>query len=644
MEQQSSTSKSVHFATFDLDLQSGELWKSGRKIRLPHQSFQILARLLERPGELVSREELRQILWPGGTFVDFEVGLSSAVKKLRDALGDSAENPRFVETVPRFGYRFIAPLNGSGASANLSTSVPPLPANTAVASGSVTIPTHADPRRRLRVVAALTLLALTGGVALWSSDARNRLRGFTRPSPIQSIAVLPLENLTGDPAQEYFADGLTDALITDLAENTDLRVISRTSTASYKATKKPLPPLPTIGRELNVDGVIEGAFVRSAGRVRVTAQLIDARTDRHLWAQSFDRTVDDLVALQNDLAHAIAQAIMGNLTARPHVHFTTARKVSAEAEELLFRAFVSAGRGTYQGFTEAISYAQAALDKQPDFARAWASEAVWYIQFSFVGRLAPLEFMPKAEAAARKALELDESLPEAHAALGLVLYRFHWNWPAAERELRRSLQLNPSFADGHRVLAVFLSAKGSPEDVVAEARRARELDPLSAQALMNLGTVHREAGQNEQAIAELLEVLRGHSEMSRAHFQLGVSYFVKGDVHAALEELQTAVRLGRNSRSLSYLGYVDAAIGQKTEALDILNELDALSHRQFVSPFDIAGVQIGLGLKDAALTSLEKACEVRDPEVTRLIVDDRMDALRSDSRFQNVLRRVGLAR
>src|SRR5262249_51818303 len=260
---------------------------------------------------------------------------------------------------------------------------------------------------------------------------------------IRSLAVLPLQNLTGDPAQDYFADGLTDALITQLAQVRELRVISRTSVVQYKETRQPLP---AIAKDLNVDGVVEGTVIRSGPRVRITAQLIDARTDRHIWARSYERDSSDIVTLQGEVAEAIAEAVVGKLTPKQQSRLTGARQIDAEANRLFYRGLMTAGRQDYQGFSDPIGYFEHAIPNQPNFAVAYAAMSLCYIQFSWVGSLPPDEFMPKAEAAARKALELDEAVAEAHAALGIVLYRYHWDWSSAETEFRRALDLNPSYA------------------------------------------------------------------------------------------------------------------------------------------------------------------------------------------------------
>jgi len=639
------TNRSVHFGTFDLDLQSGELRKHGLKIRLPNQSFQILARLLERPGEVVSREELRQALWTGDTFVDFEVGLSSAVKKLRDALGDSAENARFVETLPKRGYRFIAPVvrtQDASSTSTLGAVETPKPevATDPVRTASVVESVAARKRLSLRAstIAAILLVVFAGLGIMGFGAARHRIFLGAQPRPIRSIAVLPLTNLTGDPGQEYFVDGMTDNLITELAQISDVRVISRTSVMRYK---KAPPPTPVVGQELNVDAIVEGTVLRSGSRVRINAQLIDAQSDRHLWANSYERDANDIVALQGDVARAIAEAIAGKVTPDRQMRRVASRQVSEEANALLFKSFMRAGGGGYQGFQEAIKYAQLAVDKQPDFAAAYATIALAYVQFSFTGPSAPKEFMPKAEEAARKALGLDDANSQAHAVLGLVLYRFDWDWMAAEKEFHRALQLNPSYADGHRMFGVFLSATGRASEALVEEQEARTLDPLSDNALYNLGVAYRDAEQNEQAIVTFRTLLDRRPGLGRAHQQLGVTYLAQGDLNASIKELKRAVDLSRNPFSLAYLGYAYAVIGNKADAQSILRELNTSSRQQFVSPFEIAGIQVGLGQTEDALASLENACEARDPQMTRLLMDERMNALRSDVRFQALERRVG---
>jgi len=482
---------------------------------------------------------------------------------------------------------------------------------------------------------AVSVTAL-GSIAYW------RIHASGNVTAIRSLAVLPLQNLTGDPAQEYFADGMTDALITQLAQVGELRVISRTSVVRYKEPKKPLT---AIAKELNVDGFVEGAVVRSGRRVRITAQLIDGRTDQHLWARSYERDFNDVVALQAEVAQAITEAVVGKLTPQQRARLTASRPINAEANELLFRGLLAASRQDYKGFSDAITFFEQAIAKQPDSAEAYSRMSLCYIQFSFVGPLPPEEFMPKGEAGARKALELDEGLAEAHAVLGIIQYRYHWNWSAAERELRQALDLNPNYAEGHRRLAAFLIAAGRPEEALAEAQRAQELDPLSVQPLLNLAAAFRAAGHYDQAVGEFRKALEMDPNRPRAHFYLGGTYFEKGDVDKGLSEMATAVDLsGGNPHFLAYLGYADAASGKRREAQEILSKLDNLSRQQYVSPFGIATIHVGLGEREKALAWLEKAYLAHDSELVGITTDHRLDLLHSDAHFQDLVRRVGLAR
>lgn len=491
---------------------------------------------------------------------------------------------------------------------------------------------------RVVVVGVIALAALLLGLNVGHWRDRLLVRG--NPPTIRSVTVLPLQNLTGDPTQEYFADGMTDALITQLAQMGDLRVISRTSVIQYKEARKSLP---AIAQELNVDGIVEGAVVRSGPRVRITAQLIDARTDRHLWARSYERDLNDIVALQGEVVQAIAEAVVGRLTPQQRARLMSSRPINAEANELLFHGLLAASRDSYPGFSDAITYFEQAIAKQPDFAFAYAAMSRCYIVFSFVGPLSPQEFMPKAEAAARKALELDDMLPEAHAALGIILYRFHWDWSGAEKELRRALELNPNY--GHPELSEFLSASGRAEEALAEAQRAQELDPLSVGSILGVAAAYRAVGQYDRAITEFRKALEKDPSRPRAHFQLGATYVEKGELDEGIAELETAVKLSQgNQRFLAYLGYADAVAGKKSEAQKILRELNTISHQQYVSPFGIALVDMGLGQKEAALAWLERAYEVHDYQLTGLVGDFRLNPLHSDPHFQDLVRRVGLAR
>ena len=570
MERLSQARRIFRFGVFELDPQSGELRRRGLKIRLPAQPCQVLVLLLERAGELVTREELRQRLWPAETTVDFDTGLNGTIRRLRAALRDSADKPCYVETLPRHGYRFIGGVEGPGL------------------------------------------------------------------APIQSLAVLPLENFTGDPGQEYFVDGVTDALINELARISRLRIISRTSVMRYRGVKKPLPE---IARELKVDAVVEGAVMRSGERVRITAQLIHAPADRQLWARSYERDLGDILALQREVAGAIAEEVEVKL--EEGIRRARPRPVSPAAYDLYLRGRYHLNEHTAAGCEKARRCFEQAIAEEPRFALAHAGLSTCHSLRTFLGAWSPQECMPKAEAAGRTALEMDGTLAEAHLTLALVAYRFRHDWRESEKEFRRALELNPSDAECHRAYSIFLWSAGRLEEALAEAQRAREFDPLSPNGTE--GWTFLWARQYDQAIAEFRRAADTDPAFAHARLGLGSAYALRGDFPEAIRELKLAVKLSRRTPTyLARLGHAYAAAGKTRDARRILEELLTRSRLQYVSPVGIALVHLGLGDKEAALTRLEEAYRVRDFDlVTR---NPRLAPLRSNPRFQDLMRRVGLAR
>ncbi len=619
----------VYFGVFEADFRAGELRKEGLKIRLPNQSLQILQQLVERSGDVVTREELRQKLWPGDTFVDFEAGLNNAIKKLRDALGDSAESPRFVQTLPRHGYRFIAPVEETAA----------LHPREAIAEARAKFPSGVRWRwvgSGAAVVAALAvLLALNAGG--WRQRLFRSLGIEAAPVQIKSLAVLPLENLTGDPGQEYFVDGMSEALTTNLAQIRSLRVISRTSAMQYKRAKKVLPQ---IARELKVDAVVEGAVARSGDRVRITAQLIHAPTDRHLWAQSYERELRDVLILQGELAQAIARAIQVELQPGTQRRLARARPVHPEAYEAYLKGrFYWSKRGP-ENLLKAVEYFQQAIGKDPTYAPAFSGLSDTYRLFDFVGLAPPRESMPKAETAARKALALDDTLAEAHASLAGVLFRYHWDWAGAEKQFQRSLELDPNRAEGHRAYAIYLTSLGRHTEAAAEAQRARELDPLSVVILSEAGLALLRLGRTEEAIQQLQKTLEIDANYPSAYLGLADAYRRKGDRPQAVAALEKAAALARGWPHLQWLGYGYAVTGQKRQAQKVLAEMEKLSQQQYVSPQSFATVHLGLGNKEQTLAWLEKAYEERS--LLLAFSTEHFDPLRDEPRFQALLRRMGL--
>jgi len=483
MQDLTSTARLFRFGIFELDARSGELRRHGLKIRLPDQSFQILRILLDRPGDVVTRAELQQRLWPSDTFVDFNVGLNSAVRKLREALDDSAENPRFIETLPRRGYRFIASVTPA-----LSDPIPEPASEPEPEREPKHEPAAGGPETARRffpswisgglvVAAAIVALALAYESRWWE-----RIHTGTAAGHIRSLAVLPFENLSGDPAQDYFVDGMTDALTTDLAQVGGLDVISRTSAMQYRDAKKLVP---VIGRELNVDALLEGTVIRSGQDVRITAQLVHAATDRHVWAERYEGKLRDVAALQQKIARAVVGAVRGRL-APLRARSAQPIAVDPEAYDAYLKGLTAPGRGSYEGFRTAVAYFEEAVARQPDFAVAYAALAQAQHQFLFGGPLSPRETMPKAEAAARKALELDETLVQAHQTLGGILHHFHWKWEEGDKEFARARELGAQFMEPAGTEA--LIRNGHFEEAIALTERARSRDPLSFNAYVSVGS------------------------------------------------------------------------------------------------------------------------------------------------------------
>ncbi len=639
----STPSERVRFGVFEADLRSGELRKQGVKIKLHHQPFQVLTMLLEHPGEVVTREELKSKLWPFDTFVDFDVGLNSAVKKLRDALSDSAEIPRYVETLPRRGYRFIGSLsNASTSKAEPAAGVPGRvieeKSSAASEEAETKVPAVSGPRSRWMLWApAAALVGLL--VLLVGFDAgswREKLLARATPIHIRSIAVLPLENLSGDPAQEYFTDGMTDALITNLAQISSLKVISRTSVIRYKGTKKTLPE---IGIELNVDGVVEGTVVRSGERVRVDAQLIEVKTDRHLWASAYERNLGDIIALQSEVARAIANEVQVKLTSHEEAHLHRVESVDPQTYELYLKGRYFWNKRDEDSLRKSIDYFQQAIQRSPNYALAYAGLAEAYVVRPDV---APQDSYSAAKTAARRALEIEDGLAEAHNALAASLFWYDWDWAGAESEFQRALAVNPNYAQAHQWYGQFQKAMGR-KNWPDEVKRAGELDPLS---LVNAGGGwYIESGQYDLALELTRKRLELYPNAAVLYAALGTVYARKQMYQEAIANTQKSVTLsGGEPRFLSALGYTYAIAGKRKEALGILRQLTLLSKSAYVSPFEIASIHAGLDQKDLAFNWLQKAVAEHSRELvflkSRTLVE--MDSLRSDPRYAELERQVGL--
>lgn len=572
--------QTIRFGIFEVESNSGELRKRGLRVKLQEQPFQVLLMLVDHPGDVVTREELRQKLWPADTFVDFDTGLNSAIMKLREALGDSADNPRFVETLPRRGYRFLAPIE---------TTEPPglLP-------------------------------------------------------QVKSLAVLPLENLSGDSSQEYFADGMTDALITSLAQIGSLRVISRTSMMHYKRIRKPLPE---IARELNVEAVVEGTVLRSGDRVRIQAQLIDARTDTHLWAEKYERGLGDILLLQSELAQAIAAEVRVRLTPQEQARLAGARLVDPRAYDAYLMGRLHWNRRSKEGIEKGLQYFRQSLERDPSYARGYAGVSDCYNMLGFWGWNAPGKVFPAAKEAAQQALEIEETLGEAHTAMAWVLILHEWDWEGAARELKRALELNAGYPTTHQCYSHYFAYLGQHEEALACVKRTLQLDPLSL--IMNSSTAlilyltHEFELAREQA-EKTIEI---EGNFTPPHLYLGWTHQEAGRLKEAVVEFERAIAVsGGSPLSRAALGHAFAKSGRRAEAQRIAAELEGRAQNEYVSAYYLAFLYAGLNETARSLSWLEKACEERSAWAVMMKVDPKFAGIRGESKFRGLLRRIGLER
>jgi TolB-like protein/DNA-binding winged helix-turn-helix (wHTH) protein/Tfp pilus assembly protein PilF len=627
MSAQHTSPKLIQFGVFELDLLRGELRKKGVKVKLQDQPFKVLRLLLENRGEVVSRDHLREHIWPANTFVEFDQGLYSAIARLRDTLGDTSDSPRFIETVARRGYRFIAGVTAPNAAQNDAISAKDLP--------EASLPMRAAPMFRHSV--ASLVAGLLGGALLLAlvltfnlADAREWLRGR---SAIHAIAVLPLENLSGDPEQEYFADGMTDELITNLARLGNLRVVSRTSVMRYKKVSKPLAD---VGQELNVDAVVEGTVERSAGRVRIRVQLVQAATDSHLWAQTYDRELQDALLLQSDAARDIVREIQTSL-AKPQL-LPAPRQVNPAAYEAYLKGLYFSNKQSPESFRRSIDYFQQAISLDPGYAAAYSGLADMLLREIYEGT-PPKEVLERAATTARKSVALDPFSPEGHNSLGTV-YEFNWDWSAAEKEYQRAIQLNQNFAWGHQNYAIFLSLQGRNEQSLAEAQRSQELDPLSPFIYTTYGWDLENARRYEEALAKCQQALELDPYYLQAHRILMAIYVnLHRENEAFGERLKASTLFGETPAELAALKHAFQRDGMKgVWRMD----LERISKSADPDPYRLAALSSRLGKTDQAMTWLERAYQSHHPLLEEIKQSGEFDNLRSDPRFADMLRRMNL--
>jgi len=623
------------FDEFRLDGKNRVLLLRQEPVPLTGKAFDTLLVLVENEGQLLTKNSLMQAVWPD-SLVE-EANLTQTVFILRKALGQTRDQG-YIVTVPGRGYRFVADVKQVPREGRLTE-------DNSAAVRPIEIPSMPEKSVRQRRpallgIAVLLIVSLAVALAAYSQWFRSRPRP-ERPAGRSMLAVLPFRNLTGDPGQDYFSDGMTEEMIAQLG-NLDplhLGVIARTSVMRYKSGQEQLDQ---IGRELGVQYVIEGSVRRDSRKVRITAQLILVKDQTHMWAREYDGEVSNLLGLQREIAQEIADEIQASLGDHRHVRPSSAPRASPESYEaydLYLKGQYFWNKRTAEGFQHAIDYYQQAIAKDPNSARAYAGLADTYALLGPSRALPQREFMPKARAAALRALEIDDNLPEAHTALALIVQNYDWDWQTSEKEFRRAIELNPNYATAHHWYAEHLAWRGRFEEALRESERARQLDPLSLIIATDNGAILYYSRQYDRAIAQFGAVREMDSQFWRAGLMV-FAYAQKGMFAEALKELEA--KNPKGPYDFGTLSYVYGRSGQMAKARLALGKLEQLNPRQALDPTPFIRAYIGMGDRDQAFGWLEKAYSQRGNVMTTLQVDPLYDPLRSDPRFPELLHRVGL--
>jgi TolB-like protein/DNA-binding winged helix-turn-helix (wHTH) protein len=614
----------ARFGPFEFDSSSGELRKHGVKVKLHGQPVEILSILLGRPGTVVTRLELQRRLWPGNTFVDFESSLNAAVKRLRGALSDSPEKPKFIETLARRGYRFIG-------------AVDPVSPPITVESAPVIPGLRA---RRIYVPALALAAALVVLLGFGVRHLRERLLGRSTAPQLRALAVLPLENLSADAEQDFFADSMTEELTTDLGKISALRVISRTSVMQFKGTKKPLSE---IGRRLGVDAVIEGTVTRSGNHVRITANLVQVSPERHLWADSYESDLGHILALQGEIAQAIALAIPVKLTPEEQIRLAGARPVDREAYQAYLKGQYFFAKFTPEDDQKALSYFQEAVEKDANFVLAYVGISNVYQILGNMEIVLPKVAHPEGKTAIAKALEIDPHSGEAHAGLAWRLLYYDWDFAASEKEFKYALELNPSAASTHQGYAKYVAALGEFPESIAEMKRALDLDPLSLNKMADFCRVLFYARRYDEALTQCSGALEMDPNYVEALGQMGDVYAAMGKGLEAHKQYAKAVALCQARMQRRPQPWTElcerSSLRYETQSWMDLNKKQIADGK--ISPIDMALLYSDRGRKDEAFRWLEKAYARRSHYMIFLAVDPEWDPVRSDPRFADLLRRIG---
>ena len=629
--------RTAEFGVFRLDVSTGKLTKRGYKVKIQEQPLKVLTMLLERPGEIVSREEICKQLWPADTFVDFDLGLNTATRKLRQALDDNAETPLYVETVPRRGYRFIAPVQLSPAPESKrpitepTTAAVPASAESAPAAA----PLAAAPRKgRVVWASAMSAALLLGGLAYWIWHVRP-------PADVMdSLAILPLANASGNQNLDYLSDGITETLIDRLSALPELRVVPRNTVFRYKG--KDTDPL-AVGRDLKVRALLSGRVIKRGSDLSISVELVDAVRDSQVWGATYNGRSSDLLTVEDAVVEQISTRLRPRIGRPEETKLLRLDTDNTDSYELYLKGRYEWNQRTETTLKKGIDYFQQAIAKDPAFARAYAGLADSYFilgNFTFVS---PGEAYPKARAAALEALRRDDRLAEAHTSLACVLEAFDWDWAGAGREFRRALALDPSYATGRAWYAQYLVLAGQPGEAVDQIRTAQRLDPLALVDNVIAGRIFYYLGQYDQAIQEFTKTLDLEPGYAAARLGLGQVYEAQGRTREAVVELERARASDQDSALiLAGLAHALAVSGDRKGAQEMLAELREMSRRGYVSPANLALVYAGLNQPEETLAALELSCRERSNWIPYLRIDPRFNTLRSNPRFIQIVRQVGV--
>jgi len=616
MSPSSQAPRVFRFGVFEFNPIEGELRKGGLRIKLQDQPLQVLVMLLERPGETVTREELQRRLWSADTFVDFDHSLNSAIKKLREALGDRPESPRFIETLHRRGYRFIAPVEALEKDRNLRY------------QHASDMCTDLQRLKRDMDSARVAVIAST-------SDSISRL-----PRSFDSLAVLPLINASGDPETEYLSDGITESIINLLSQFPNLRVIPRTSAFRYKGREADLK---TVGRDLKVRTVLTGKMIQRGDRLVVQTELVDLANDAQLWGGHFNRKLEDIFDVQEELARQISENLRLQLTPEDKKRMIKRSTQNREAYQLLLKAQYNINKWTPEGLRQGMAYARQAIEADPGYAEAYAWVSAAYSYLGQLGVVPRAEAFPKAKAAAQKALEIDDSLAEAHYVLGFVRLFYEWDWSGAEQACKRAIELNPNFAWGHALWSDWLIVMGRQEEAMSEGHLAVELDPLSANLNVFLGLKLCWRGDYDRALEQLQKALEFDPNFGDTHVTLALTYARKGTYEESLAECEKVASLfGSSPRSRALSSLILAMAGKTDEAQKILSELKGYRKLDSLSLISLAETCSVMGEKTEAFEFLEMAYQERAGLLIFLDAYPNFRNISTDPRYADLLRRMGL--